>query len=315
MKQTPVPRIPAVQCSVSRDIVTRDRGDDDIKIFYKVQTQIEDETYTKLHKYANFLDLEDYLKRHCSPAKAPWFEKDPPKLKKINFDGFDDEDSFINARVKALEEYISELVSDPRYMNLRLIDFLGIQNDHKEAFEVYNAFLKSNTSKSRALHYFKPALGIEMSQFANGHNVDRNSAPKMPLFKAYCSHYQKAEYGDYYEYVFVIKDENDPHSSSWKILKSYQDFKNFHQDLERVVGKPISCFNENVPKPTTQNQTDDIAFIEKRRMGLEVYLDTILEHRKYYKEVLYEFIEYNKERDASSVRSVTPRESFYGESL
>jgi len=315
MKQPPVPRIPAVHCTVSRNIVTRDRGDDDIKIFYKVQTQIEDETYTKLHKYANFLDLEDYLRRHCSPAKAAWFEADPPKLKKVDFDGYDDEDAFINARVKVLEEYINQLVSDPRYINLRVIDFLGIQNDHKEAFEVYNAFLKSHTSKSRALHYFKPTLGVELSQFADGNNVDRTSGPKMPLFKAYCSHFQKAEYGDYYEYVFVVKDENDPHSVSWKIFKSYQDFKTFHQDLENAIGKSIPTFNECVPKPTTQNQTDDMAFIEKRRNGLEMYLDTILEHRRYYKEALYEFIEYNKDRDASSVRSMTPRESFYGESV
>jgi len=137
--------------------------------------------------------------------------------------------------------------------------------------------------------------------------------PKMPLFNAYCSHYQKSMIDNNYEYVFVVKDENDPYSRTWKLIKNYGEFKNFHKELEDAMDTHIPFFDQFVPKPTEQNQKTDTAFLNKRKIGLETYLDAILEHRRYYKAMLYEFLEYNK-KDNYSSRSVTPRDSFYGES-
>lgn len=254
------------------------------------------------------MDLEEYIEWKCNPRKAPWFEIEPPSLLKIDFDDYYDEEAFINARVKSLGEYINALISDPKYMINRLMDFLGIQDEHKEAFLAYNARIKAATPKTRGIRYLKSA--IEMKNFG------KNSSKKhyqLPFFRSYCSHHQLAQDGNYYEYIFVVKDENDPISASWKITKDYQDFKTFHEKLEKAIGRRMPVFDELVPKPINQNQTTDPNFVERRKIGLENYMDTILGHRKYYKEALYEFLEYHEDALTHTSRSMTPRSSFFGE--
>ena len=307
-----VPNVPKVTCRVSQNIVARDRGEDDVKIFYKVQTQVEGDLYVRLHKYANFLDLEDFIERKCDVSKAPWFESDPPKLVKVDFDEHYDEKAFIEARVKALETYINNLTADPRYMNELVVEFLGIQDPHKEAFAVYNSFIKMNSSKSRGLRYFKPNL--DLSNINTIKPPKQRASTQMPFFKAYCSGCQKATYGDNFEYTFVIKDDNDANSSSWKIVKTYKDFKSFNEKLEGTVGQAIPYFEEYVPRAAQQKQASEATFANQRKLGLEKYMDVILGHRQYYRQTLYEFIEYDREREGSS-RSLTPRASFYGENV
>lgn len=46
-------------------------------------------------------------------------------------------------------------------------------------------------------------------------------------------------YGDHYEYIFVISDENDTNADSWTISKSYKDFKVFNESLEKAIEKTI----------------------------------------------------------------------------
>jgi hypothetical protein len=47
-------------------------------VTYEVSTYIEDEKKVKIHKYADFLYLEELIKRKCNPEKAPWIDRDPP---------------------------------------------------------------------------------------------------------------------------------------------------------------------------------------------------------------------------------------------
>jgi len=54
------------------------------------------------------------------------------------------------------------------------------------------------------------------------------------------------------------------------------------------------------------------AFIEKRKEGLEKYLKSILKNRINYKEILYEFLEYDSALKNHSSKSTTPRQSFFG---
>ena len=288
-----------------------------MKILYEVKTQIEDKTYTKLHKYANFLDLQEYILKQYDPSKSAYINLEPPRIQSVDFEDYDDEDAFINARIEAIEEFMKELLRYPIYINDLVLEFLGIQEEHKEAFTIYQAWIKKNSSKSRALHYFKPNIGMP-TELTESQELDQNKimkrTPKMPLFSAYCSHYQKSMLdNNHYEYLFVVKDENDPYSKTWKIVKNYADFKAFNKELETVMKTQIPFFDQLVPKPTDQNQTTDTAFLNKRKIGLEKYLDVILEHRRYYKAILYEFLEYNK-KDNHSSRCITPRDSFYGES-
>jgi len=64
----------------------------------------------------------------------------------------------------------------------------------------------------------------------------------LPYFTCFCSEYRKARYGDHYEYVFVIDDQHDSNSDEWTIIKSFKDFKNFNENLEKTIGKSIPQF-------------------------------------------------------------------------
>ena len=79
----------------------------------------------------------------------------------------------------------------------------------------------------------------------------------------------------------MVTDEKDP-NNSWSIVKSYGDFKTFHDKLEKAVGKTIPYLNQYVPKPLNQRQTMEPAFVEKRKQGLDSYINIILKQPSYH---------------------------------
>jgi len=236
---------------------------------------------------------------------------------------YSDHKEFVKARNAALERFLNDIGSDPRYMIDIVVDFLGIQEPHKSAYSNYNAYLKANHKKEvnkrknmavaieMKTNYKPPALIKE----EKGETSKVTPGDSLPFFTARCRSFQKAIYGDHYEYIFLITDENDPQGDSWTIVKSYKDFVTFHERLEKAVGRTISTFEQYVPKATSQKQTMDLNFVEKRKEGLEKYLTFVLKNRLHYKEVLYEFLEYDVAKRSHSSRAGTPRASFYGQSL
>jgi hypothetical protein len=315
--------LPPITCKVVQRINDTKPGQEDIKVFYEVRTTCEDEQYAKQHTYANFLDLEDKLKKICNPQKCPWIDRNPPDLERTDMKDYNNHKLFAQARNSALEKFLNEIGNDPRFMVEMVVEFLGIEEPYKSAFSNYNAYLKGS-HKKEINKKKNMAMGIEMKPTTYKPPVlttktekgePQKSAENLPLFNARCRSFQKAIYGDHYEYIFLITDENDSQGDSWTIVKSYKDFKTFHERLEKAVGRTISVFEQYVPKPTSQKQTMDINFVEKRKDGLEKYLNFVLKNRLHYKEVLYEFLEYDVAKKSISSKAGTPRASFYGESL
>jgi PX domain len=285
-----------------------------LDISYEITTTLEDVKFIRTHKYADFLYLEEYIKKRCDPMKAPWIDRDTPDLLKPDIKNFGGTEDFIEARISALEQYLAVLVADPRYMIEPVIEFLGIESPYKDAYLGYNGYLKNTSHKENLAKRFKKDIQeIEMKRFdplkpqrLSSHQVD-----DLPFFSCFCKAYQKAELQSHYEYVFVVTDQNDPTKVSWTITKTYKEFKDFHESLEGILGAKMPLFERLVPKPTDQSQTDNPAFIEKRKEGLEKYLNHILKNRSNYKDILYEFLEYHFAARKESSKNVTPRSSFF----
>jgi len=298
-----------VKCSISKEVVAREGEGGEIKIYYEVKTSVDDNTYTKLHKYGDFTDLEEYVKKRCDPAKVAWIDRDPPEFDKIEVRDYANEKAFINARVEVLEKYLNTLGQDPRYMNDKVIEFLGIPEPQKTAFLKYTAYLATN-KKYKKRKPFEGA-GTEMTALTTSQKKKQDNDSFVPTLKVRCSHFQKSIYGDHYEYIFMVTDEKDP-NNSWSIVKSYGDFKTFHDKLEKAVGKTIPYLTQYVPKPLNQRQTMEPAFVEKRKQGLDSYINIILKQPSYHTNALYEFLEYDVKRGTHASRGDSPKISGLG---
>lgn len=286
-----------------------------IDIAYEVTTKVEDDKFIRIHKYADFLYLEEYISKRCDPSKAPWIDRETPELAKPDIKNFVDNEEFVRARNNALERYLAVLTADPRYMIESVIEFLGIESPYREAYLGYNGYLKNTSHKEKlAKRFQKDIQEIEMKRF-DKLKPKRHSSygvpDDLPFFSCFCKSYQKAELQSHYEYVFVVTDQNDPTKVAWTITKTFKDFKDFHEKLETVMNGKMPIFERLVPKVTDQKQTDDLLFIEKRKEGLEKYLNHILKNRSNYKDVLYEFLEYHNAARKDSSKNVTPRSSFF----
>lgn len=305
--------IPTATCTISKEVIAREEGGK-TKVFYEVNTMIKESTYTKLHKFSDFEDLEDYVNKRCDPAKVSWIDKAPPQLEKVQMSDFDDEKAFINGRREVIEKYVNALVSEPKFMNDKVVEFFGILDPYRSAYGRYLQYLVNKDKKKTPT----PAAGgnqplIELGEMNSSRGKKKATEAFIPTLKVRCSHSQKSIYGDHYEYIFVVTDEKD-NGNSWSIIKSFGDFKTFHEKLEKAVNKTIPYLNQFIPKPVNQKQTMDPTFIEKRKQGLDSYINMILKQPAYHTSVLYEFLEYDLKRGTHASRGASPRVSAMGHS-
>jgi len=297
--------LPVVSCSISKNVVAKEEGAGKVKVFYEVKTKVEDEIYETLHNYKDFLNLEEYIKKRCDPSKVSWIDRSSPEFEKVEVSNYANEKAFINARIEILERYLNTLGADPRYMNDEVIKFMGIEDPHKSAFLKYIAYLATSAKKKNQTGI---TPGFELGEMSTSQKKKKEVEVHIPSLKVKFSHFQKSIYGDHYEYILVVTDEKEP-ENSWSLVKSYGDFKTFHDKLEKILNKSIPYLGQYVPKPLNQKQTMEPAFVEKRKQGLESYINTILRQPAYHNSPLYEFLEYDVKRGIHSSRANTPRDS------
>jgi hypothetical protein len=309
-------QLPFIECKIKQSISAAKQGESSV-VTYEVSTYIEDEKKVKIHKYADFLYLEELIKRKCNPEKAPWIDRDPPILFKPEMKDFPDYVSFVNGRIQSMEKFLSIIVADPRYLISPTLEFLGIPDPYKNNFISYNRYLK-NTSRKEQLggSMRRDAKETELMKLdlLKSPNKLMKRYDELPFFTCFCKSAEMAPYENHYQYTFVISDQNDPTHLAWSIVKIYKDFKDFNSNLEKAIGSPIAAFDQLVPKADSNGQTTDMEFIKARQVGLEKYLNFILKNRRNYKDLLYEFLEYHIATREDSSTNVTPRGSFYGES-
>jgi len=278
-----------------------------MKVYYEVKTKVEDEVYETLHNYKDFLNLEEYIKKRCDPSKVAWIDRAPPEFEKVEVSNYTNEKAFVSARIEILERYLNTLGTDPRYMNDEVLKFMGVEDPHKSAFLKYIAYLATNSKKKNQTGT-TPTPGLELGEMSSSQKKKKEAEAHIPSLRVRFSHYQKSIYGDHYEYILVVSDEKEP-DNSWSLVKSYGDFKTFHDKLEKILNKSIPYLGQYVPKPLNQKQTMETAFVEKRKQGLESYINTILRQPAYHVNALYEFLEYDVKRGVHSSRANTPRAS------
>lgn len=289
--------LPIVTCSISRNVVAKDEAGGKTKVFYEVTTNVDNKTFETEHNYKEFVNLEEYIKKRCDPAKIAWIDRSPPEFEKVEVSNYKDEKTFVNARIEILERWLNVLGADPRYMNDRVIEFLGIEEPWKSGFLKYLAYLASTNKKvspTPRANQNKPM--VELTDMGtSSQRKRRENEGFIPKLRVKCSHVQKSMYGDHYEYIVVVIDEKAL-NTSWTLTKSYGDFKTFNDDLEKALDMTIPYFGQYVPKPMNQKQTMEPAFVEKRRLGLEQYMNMILKQPAYHTKILYEFLEYDIKR-------------------
>lgn len=287
--------LPIVTCRISEELVNNDS--DPSRPFYEIKTNVDDEITTKLHDYKEFLILEAHIKKRYNPLKVTWIDREPPEFEKLEPTDFPDEVTFQDARRESLERFLNTLGTDPRFMSEKVLDFLGIQEPHKSAFMKYIVFLATRHNKSvpmRESHQL-----IEMGDMTRSQQKNNNAPPEsfVSTLRVRCSHFQKSIYGDFYEYILLVEDEKgQANSNSWSVIRSYSDFKDLNEKLEKTVNKPLNYLTQFVPKPREQRDTTDEAFIKERMRGLDMYLNVLLKQPIYHTEALYEFLEYDMKR-------------------
>ena len=274
------------------------------------------------HRYFDFLELDRLVRSQYAQKIYPLIYNQVPKINRINSEDYSkDNNVFISARRESLENYLNEFVKKPAFISHVVLDFLGIQEPYRTPFLNYFDFVKNNQIMKKK----KPVQNIELPSFPEPDSATSEGiAPRIPLYKmgsidlqdpsfiVNFETFEKSQYGDRYEYIFSIIDKSDD-KSAWLLRKSYAEFKNFTDKLASKIGNDADLFIKLVPSPAKQSDTSDPVFLNKRKEGLQQYMDQILLNRYAYCDVIFEFLEYDFLRRSPICLLSMPKASYTAE--
>ena len=315
-------QLPFLNISLSKSIVSKQNGKE-INFYYQVLTTFSNtETFTTEHRYFNFLELERQIRSQYSQKNYPLICDQVPKINRINSEDYSGlNNAFISARRESLENYLNEFSKKPAFINHFVLDFLGIPEPHRMPFLNYFDFITNN----QVIKKKKPADNIEFHYLVDVDSAALEGiAPRIPVYKMGSIElqdpsfiikfeiFEKSHFGDRYEYVFSIIDKSDD-KPSWLLRKSYAEFKNFTDKLVSRIGSDTDLFLKLVPSPLKQSETSDPVFLNRRKDGLQQYMDEILSNKYVYCDVLFEFLEYDFLRRTPLCLLSTPKTSYTAE--
>lgn len=119
-------------------------------------------------------------------------------------------------------------------------------------------------------------------------NVHLEDSSFCPYFEVTIPKWQKAAFGDHYEFVISITLSENP-AESWEIVKRYSDFEKLRNQLTKEIrGEP--------PRLPSKKVRHDQAVLIKRKNGLEKFLKIILNEKLFLKtQAVQDFIKLKKE--------------------
>lgn len=255
--------------------------------YFEVKTTIEENEFVQEKKYSDFLTLEKQLQAVFNQVDYPTLAPRLPSFAKVDIDSYPNETKFVEARIGILERYLRDIFAEPAFVNHIVLDFLGIEDPYRAPFETYSKVV-FNTQKFKTKKHVSKAVDIEMPTVTPGYGTTPGYSSRLnePTFQSYCESSQKSYGGNVVEYIFVISDKNNPNQQPWRIIKTFANFVKLQNALEVDTGRTIDFFKQHVPQAKNVDP-------QKRKEGLEKYLNAILRDKSYYTKSLYEFLEYN----------------------
>ena len=316
-------QLPSLNITLSKNIISKQQNGKEINFYYQVLTSLNNtETFTIDHRYFNFLELERLIRSQYAQKFYPLIYDQVPIISRINSEDYSgDNNAFISARRESLENYLNEFAKRPAFINHFVLDFLGIQEQYRIPFLNYFDFVKNNQIMKKK----KPVENIELQSLPEiesatlegiipCHTLYKMGSIELqdPLFIVKFETFEKSQYGDRYEYIFSIVDKSDD-KPSWLLRKSYAEFKNFTDNLASKIADDADLFFKLVPSPARQSDTSDYAFLNKRKEGLQRYMDKILLNKYAYCDALFEFLEYDFLRRSPLCLLSMPKASYTAE--
>lgn len=263
--------------------------------------QIEVKTFGKHYKVSRGLEEFRVLERDVNLSKSS------SVVHASMMTQLDKPDS-ITSSVKVLQGFLDGFLQSKEAIPMCLVNFLDIPDSLRQKILTWN-------EKSLSLQHMDIAIDnaqdivrqkaysgsgfAELEYDQKGESDEENDLIEMtndpseeamycPYFDVIIHKWQKATYGDHYEYVISIAlSENK--NESWEIVKRYSEFVELNNKLFKEIGaKPPRL---PAKKLITNDQT-----LRKRKNGLESFLKILLNEKIYLKtKAVQDFIQIKKE--------------------
>jgi hypothetical protein len=329
-----LPKLDAKIFKVSKVVSEVDR---DARLYYCIQVTVqskdEEPDNVQVDRLPRqFLQLEHAILSYYKRVLDEDQHNKIPSFRKINIDDYASEQQFIQERFVILNDYLATFVRNPRFINKDVCDFLQIPENHRMNFLNYSQYRESTearTKKKKPANFELTTIGQSSTTPNGNYNPPNlNDTPKPQLNErptppptrqretseavfqivAVCEDFQKSTGGDRYEFIFALTEKYS--KQTWKIKKSYSEFSQFTERLEKKLNKRIQQFERYAPKPENNQQTVQQIFLNKRKDGLENYLNFLLTNSSYHDPLLFNFIQFDINNRRPTSANNTPRSSF-----
>lgn len=265
---------------------------EDEVLYYQILTHFDSRLYVTERNYQDFVELQkqimtiysdvDLIKQHNKILDLPSPTFDQKKF------------------IEMLEKYLNGLLKNLNLINFQILNFLNVfQEDQIPFLKYQDLHSKNKTSiiangKPRLLHLRSDSSTNSRDKDEFNFSMSTSPAKLFIVFEIFSLNWIKtvSKEDTYVIYEFQLNRKKS--YQSWIIRKKYSDIKNFHVELEKQIGKPISLFNDLVPRASNYSLLSD-EFLDIRQKKLEKYLQSILACKLYYCPLLYEFLEYDFE--------------------
>lgn len=277
--------------TINRNVFIKKIVSDEI-LFYQVITQFEFKLYIADRNYQEFIQLQKDLSLNDSDSSKLLInitELPSPTFDQRKF-------------IESLEKYLQTIIQNISSINYIVLNFLNVSPEDQIPFLKFQESMIKN--KCSILMQPKKKRNLRISRQSSTTSKDeylsKNTSPAriISIFDITCTKWWKMLEGEnqLVMFEFQLINYNKKGVQVWNIQKQYSDIKNFHTELEKQIRKEINLFNGMVPRASNISLLSD-EFLEKRRKGLEKYMQSILSNKHFYCNVLYEFLEFDPEND------------------
>eukprot|EP01016_Furgasonia_blochmanni_P014494 TRINITY_DN1759_c0_g3_i2.p1 TRINITY_DN1759_c0_g3~~TRINITY_DN1759_c0_g3_i2.p1 ORF type:complete len:516 (+),score=105.75 TRINITY_DN1759_c0_g3_i2:768-2315(+) len=266
-----------------------------IQVLYPFQVKIGDRVNKKLEKpLGEFQALEKTLKTYLRGKNLPKVDLE------TDLENFGNESVSLRRSatrdvnqtiIKALQEYFDHVLKRKDCLCPPLMDFLEIEETLRPLIMNQKIREPQQTFRKERISSFhrddEDGLGGSDEEF------DLQAALRQSAVHSdshFCLHFdvdflsiRKSPGGDFYEYIIQITLKSRD-NEKWEIIKRYSDFVRLRDALKIVL-------KQNMPPLPNKNIAYSETNLEKRKLGLEVFLRVLLNEKLYYKEnILFAFI-------------------------
>ena len=143
--------------------------------FYVIEVKVSDrDGQTKRiiieRLFKDFLYLESTILDYFLKIYDHQKQSTIPTFKKIKIDDYSNEASYVQAKIKILDEYLQSFIQSPRFIIIDVVDFLEIDDTFRHHFLNYSQYLETIEKYKKKKKF---TINLELTRINNdSHNND-----------------------------------------------------------------------------------------------------------------------------------------------